>query len=82
MGLRVKDEPWIEPSRVRRARAEAGLSQKDLADRIGCSERAVQHWESDAPTGRRPHARLIRALAEATGKPVGWFFGNDGAEAA
>jgi HTH-type transcriptional regulator, cell division transcriptional repressor len=74
MGLRVKDEPWIEPSRVRRARVEAGLSQEDLARKIGCSRRAVQFWESESPSGRRPHARLIRKLAEATGKPVAWFF--------
>lgn len=29
----------------RKAREEAGLSRKQLAAMIGCSDRAVQYWE-------------------------------------
>jgi transcriptional regulator with XRE-family HTH domain len=59
--------------RIKRARYEAGLSQFDLADKMGVSPRAVQYWES--PTGRRqPQARQLRRLSAATGKPLEWFF--------
>jgi transcriptional regulator with XRE-family HTH domain len=63
----------IAPEKVKRARAEAGLSQAELAARIGCSARSVQNWEMNGKS-RRPHSRYIRSLAEATGKPIAWFF--------
>jgi transcriptional regulator with XRE-family HTH domain len=72
MELRVYQ--GIDPRRVALARNEAYLSQQELAQRIGCSTRAVQYWETVDGTKRRPHSRYIRALAEATGKPIAWFF--------
>lgn len=66
----------VTPERVKQARVEAHLSQVELAAAVGCSPRAVQYWET--PGVRMPRAKFIRALAEATGKPVGWFFALDG----
>jgi transcriptional regulator with XRE-family HTH domain len=76
MALRVnsRDDYGVDPDRVRRARIEAGLSQVELAHAVGCSPRAVQYWESHSNGIRHPMTRYIRALAEATGKPVAWFF--------
>jgi transcriptional regulator with XRE-family HTH domain len=77
MGLRVKG---IDPTRVRRAREEAGLNQEELAARIGCSPRSIQNWEAEAD-GRRPRSQHLRLLAEATGKPLTYFFFEDGVAA-
>jgi transcriptional regulator with XRE-family HTH domain len=56
---------------VRRARKEAGLTQEELAAAMGVTIRAVSHWEAGT---REPRGKSLRNLAEATGKPVSWFF--------
>ena len=50
---------------LRQARARAALSQRELAERAGLSERAV----SDLERGRRrkPYPSTVRHLAEALG---------------
>lgn len=74
-GTHTNDGPGIRPERVIRARREAGLSQAELADLVGCSPRTVQYWES--PGSTTPRSRYVRALAGATGKPIAWFFTED-----
>lgn len=61
-------------SRIRLARKEKGWSHLDLADALHGSRQTVMDWEA----GRRspPVDRLIE-VAQALGKPVGWFFGED-----
>lgn len=56
---------------LREARETMGISQEELADRVGVSSQTVGRWERGvvAPQGRN----LVR-LAEATGKPLGFFF--------
>ena len=45
----------VEPGEaIRRARREAGLTQKDLADLSGVSERTVRAIETDGATPRWP----------------------------
>lgn len=49
-------------ARLRRARLERGLTQKDLAARVGVDWRQVQRWEDD---GRRPRPAALARLAQA-----------------
>jgi transcriptional regulator with XRE-family HTH domain len=67
-------------TRIRRARTEAGLSREHLAGKIGVSLATVVRYE----TGRtqRISISLLGKIAQATGKPVVWFFGANGDEEA
>lgn len=60
-------------NRVRAARKEAGLSREQVAQALGLSMSTIIRIE----TGRADigYRRLV-ALAELTGKPVGFFVGN------
>lgn len=46
-----------EPNQVRRARAMAGMTQVQLAERLGVAARTVQRWESG--TTRMPRAAWL-----------------------
>jgi len=64
-----------------RARARAGLSQAELAERMNTSQSAIARLES----GRsRPSTRTLRKLAEATGSKLRIVLepGDDGKRAA
>ena len=57
-------------SRLRQARAEAGLTQVEVAEAIGRS----QTWLSKCELGeRRVDVVELTDLAEALGKPLAWF---------
>lgn len=49
---------------VLKARASAGLTQRELASRIGTSQPTVARWESGA---QLPSVRSLTRIAEATG---------------
>ncbi|MFF3085640.1 helix-turn-helix domain-containing protein [Streptomyces nojiriensis] len=54
--------PTLSPARLRAARAQAGLTQRQLAGRCGMTATAVCNWE----TGRvSPVPRIIGLLAMA-----------------
>ena len=55
--------------RVATARREAGLTQKELADRLGVSLWNVERIED----GQEDAVARLDALARATGKPRAWF---------
>jgi transcriptional regulator with XRE-family HTH domain len=59
--------------RIAEARRSAGLTQTELADKLGVSENAVQTWEAGTFT---PRPKRLHALAEALGKPVSWFLAD------
>jgi len=50
--------------RIRRLRKERGWTQKELAERTGCSQRAVVYYERD---GKYPPAPVLAAMAGAFG---------------
>lgn len=53
-------------------------TQKALAERLGVSHGCISQWETEIEAARTlPDLRKLAALAEATGKSVGWFFGED-----
>lgn len=62
-----------KPSRRRlvRARAEAGLTQEELAHRIDRSVFSIGKYERGE---RSPSGPTLRLIAEATDKPIVWFF--------
>ena len=51
-------------ARLKELREKAGLTQKQLADAAGLSQRAVSHWEQRV---REPAWSNVVALAEALG---------------
>lgn len=63
----------MEPSlaeRIKVAREDQGLSQRQLAQALGFSQAAVNHWES----GRsEPNLETIKRIAKITGKPEHHF---------
>ena len=64
---------WTQGDRLRKAREDAGLDQKELADRIGVSRATI----SNAEVGSRETLEVtIRAWAMATGVPLAWLQGR------
>lgn len=52
------------------ARAEAGLTQAEVAQRMGTTQSAVARLESNLMRGRLPSGRTLTRYAEALGKRV------------
>ncbi|MCA9857503.1 MAG: helix-turn-helix domain-containing protein [Dehalococcoidia bacterium] len=52
---------------VRRLREQLGVTQAELADRIGTRQQTVSEWETGASTPRRMSQRLLRLVAEEAG---------------
>ena len=49
--------------KLKAARKAAGLSQVELAARVGCHQKDVARWEA----GREPKALTLKKLAQALG---------------
>ena len=63
--------------KIRYARTEAGLSQKDLAAQLQLSDKAVSSYE----VGRaQPGIEVLRDIGQATGRPVTYFIDDEGVE--
>ncbi|MGE3858212.1 MAG: helix-turn-helix transcriptional regulator [Dehalococcoidia bacterium] len=60
------EDDW-PPERVQRLRAGLGLSQAELAARVGTRQQTISEWETGARTPRRMSRRLLRMVAEASG---------------
>lgn len=55
---------------IRQARKSAGLTQKELAQKMGIKYQNVTQWESG---GRNPKIESIRRIADICGVPVNYF---------
>jgi len=55
------------PERVQRLRAGLGLSQAELAARVGTRQQTISEWETGVRAPRRMSRRLLRMVAEASG---------------
>lgn len=64
--------------RIVTARLQAGLTQKDVAEQLGASQRAVAHWETNSVALR---ADQLAALADALGVTVDYLMGREEAKA-
>lgn len=60
--------------RLKQARVEAGLTQKDAGESIGVDPHTIYSYESDRVN---PSGPALRSLAHAYNKPVEWFFGEE-----
>ena len=70
----MADEKARLGDKIRAARAEKGWKQKHLAAEVDVEPITVSRWERGAT---RPDLDVLHQLAEATGKPVGYFVGDD-----
>ena len=70
---RPAENGHVSEGRLRRARQEAGLTAKQLADELGLSLWNLEQLEAGAPNESVP----LAAAARATGKPVEWFHADD-----
>ena len=60
--------------RLKEARKFAGLSQFELAKKLGQkSESSVQNWEAGKSM---PRISVLAEIARVTGRPVTWFLGE------
>jgi transcriptional regulator with XRE-family HTH domain len=59
--------------RIQRAREEAGLSQEELASRLGCTQAALSNYELGK---RRLYLANIEQIAKLLNKPLNYFL-ND-----
>jgi transcriptional regulator with XRE-family HTH domain len=66
-------------TRIREARTSSLFNTQGLlAERLGVTRGAISQWECDDPDNRTlPTLDKLVALAEATGRSVGWFFDED-----
>jgi transcriptional regulator with XRE-family HTH domain len=59
--------------RIARARKESGLTQEELASRVGVTARSIQGYEA----GKVVPYRHLSRLAEITDRELGWFLESD-----
>lgn len=61
-------------TRIRIARAEAGLSQQDIGDAVGVTFQMAAKYERGI---NRVSASRLEQIAKAVKKPISWFFGDE-----
>ena len=66
--------PVFFGEKIRRGRKAAGLTQRQLADRLGVSNTSVSNWEKDLS---RPDADLIQALCAVLELQPNDFYGTE-----
>ena len=66
------------PQEVQRLRARLGLSQAELAERVGTRQQTISEWETGTHAPRRMSRRLLHLVAEAAGLYA--TRGDDGTE--
>lgn len=70
-----RDEVATFGDRLAAAREGLGLSQEDLARRIGVRRETLAAWEDDR---REPRANRLALLAGVTGAPLRWLLSGEG----
>jgi transcriptional regulator with XRE-family HTH domain len=64
--------------RIQRAREEAGLSQEELASRLGCTQAALSNYELGK---RRLYLANIEQIARILNKPLNYFLNDSSLKA-
>lgn len=58
-------------ARIAQARADLGLTQRQLANRLDVDSMAVSNWERRV---YHPSVENLAALSLISGRPVAWFY--------
>ena len=61
---------WI-PEQLKKARTEMGLTQMEMASRLGVEKGSVSNWERGV---NGPDGSKLADLCKLTGKPAGYFY--------
>lgn len=61
------------PERIRRARLDAGLSQTDLGNAIGLSDKSISAYEKGRAT---PPLSKLKRISKETHRPLQYFTGE------
>jgi transcriptional regulator with XRE-family HTH domain len=62
--------------RLKEKRHEAGISQAELARRVGVTSRTIQNYEMGS---RKPqHMEIVQKMADALGTSVSYLLGSEG----
>jgi transcriptional regulator with XRE-family HTH domain len=72
-GWDVYQDGAVVGARIRQARRELGLTQAELATRIGVSLGVLDRFE----TGHSDPSGKLEQIAEITGRPVSWYTSTD-----
>lgn len=64
--------------RIRQARVEAHLSQEQLAQAVGVSDKSISAYEKGRST---PPVNKLKKIAQSTNHPIGYFSDEDVPEA-
>lgn len=56
--------------RMAQGRNEACMTQRQVADMMGCSSVTVSRWETGK---RKPSFKALENFADVVGKPLAWF---------
>lgn len=73
LGYTTPEEEETLLRRLREARIEAGLEQKQVAAKAGAHPTHISRIERGE---QMVHDRWLRFFSKVYGKPVGWFFGE------
>lgn len=61
------------PERIRKARLDAGLSQADLGNAIGLSDKSISAYEKGRAT---PPLGKLKGISQETHRPLNYFTGE------
>lgn len=68
---------FTKADRIRKARESAGLSQQEMADRIGIARSSITNYEKGH---HAPLPTILKQLAMATGVPLAWMETGEGGD--
>ena len=74
MQIKKRRDAIILQLKIRELRRAAGLTQKELADRLHYTPAAVNQWERGM---NNPATEALPSLARALGCPIGALFGEE-----
>lgn len=79
MNTRLVNEDFKKlGAKIRKARKEAGLSQKDVSRALKVSDKAVSSYE----VGRnQPSFQILKTISDITHKPISYFGNSDTTDA-